>query len=188
MCGIIGYTGNKDAVAVVLEGLRRLEYRGYDSAGVAFLSGNSIEVVRRLGKIIELQNALEGKDLSSHTAIGHTRWATHGRPSDDNAHPHRSDGIVLVHNGIIENYLDLRKSLENEGFNFASETDTEVFCHLINKFSHGRSLEDAVREAVKDVRGAYAKPSCHRHERRGLLCRLGHTRFSQLFKRRHIPG
>jgi glucosamine--fructose-6-phosphate aminotransferase (isomerizing) len=156
VCGIIGYTGKRDAFSIVLDGLKRLEYRGYDSAGVAFQSDGSIEIVRRTGKIGNLQDALKGMKFSSHTAIGHTRWATHGRPTDENAHPHRSDGIVLVHNGIIENYHELRKGLEKEGYIFTSETDTEVICHLIRKFSEGRSIEDAVRKALKRVRGAFA--------------------------------
>jgi glucosamine--fructose-6-phosphate aminotransferase (isomerizing) len=156
MCGIIGYSGRKDAISVIVDGLKRLEYRGYDSAGIAFFSGDAIEVVRCLGKIGDLEGALQGREVSTRTAIGHTRWATHGRPSDENAHPHRSDGVVLVHNGIIENYLELKRGLEREGYEFTSETDTEVICHLIKKHSDENSLEDAVRKAVKDVRGAYA--------------------------------
>ncbi len=162
MCGIIGYTGKRDAVPVILDGLRRLEYRGYDSAGIAFFKDDSVEVMRCKGKIKDLALLIgERKPSPSPTAIGHTRWATHGRPSAENAHPHRSDGIVLVHNGIIENYLSLRKSLEEEGFVFTSDTDTEILCHLINKHlinKHlgGRPLEDAVIEALRNVRGAYA--------------------------------
>lgn len=157
MCGIIGYIGKKNAVSVILEGLKRLEYRGYDSAGIAFFSDKGIEVRRCTGKIKELTSLLESENPSSHNAIGHTRWATHGRPSEENAHPHRSDGIVLVHNGIIENYLELKHRLQKEGFKFTSETDTEVLCHLINKYTRLRtSLEDAVREALKEVKGAYA--------------------------------
>jgi glucosamine--fructose-6-phosphate aminotransferase (isomerizing) len=156
MCGIIGYTGKRNAVQVVLEGLKRLEYRGYDSAGVAFFSGKGIEVRRCTGKIKELVSLIESENPVSHTAIGHTRWATHGRPSEENAHPHRSNGIVLVHNGIIENYLQLRKKLGAEGYKFTSETDTEVLCHLIDAYAKDRPLEDAVRLALKEVRGAYA--------------------------------
>jgi glucosamine--fructose-6-phosphate aminotransferase (isomerizing) len=157
MCGIIGYIGNKNAVSVILDGLKRLEYRGYDSAGIAFFSDKGIEVRRCTGKIKELTTLLESENPSSHNAIGHTRWATHGRPSEENAHPHRSDGIVLVHNGIIENYLELKHRLQEEGFKFTSETDTEVLCHLINKYTRLQtSLENAVREALKEVKGAYA--------------------------------
>jgi glucosamine--fructose-6-phosphate aminotransferase (isomerizing) len=156
MCGIIGYIGKKNAVSVVLEGLKRLEYRGYDSAGIAFFSDKGIEVRRCTGKIKELTTLLESENPSSHTTIGHTRWATHGRPSEENAHPHRSNGVVLVHNGIIENYLSLKKKLIENGYQFTSETDTEVLCHLIEDYAKRYPLEDAVREAMKEVKGAYA--------------------------------
>ncbi len=156
MCGIIGYIGQRNAVSVVLEGLKRLEYRGYDSAGVAFFSNSGIEVRRCTGKIQDLATLLESENPSGHTAIGHTRWATHGRPSDENAHPHRSNGVVLVHNGIIENYLSLKKKLIEKGYTFTSETDTEVFCHLIEDYAKRYPLEDAVRAALKEVKGAYA--------------------------------
>ena len=156
MCGIIGYVGHRNAVSVVLEGLKRLEYRGYDSAGVAFFSDKRIEVRRCTGKIQNLATLLESENPSSHTTIGHTRWATHGRPSDENAHPHRSGGIVLVHNGIIENYLSLKKKLIEKGYTFSSETDTEVLCHLIEDFAKVNTLDAAVREALKEVKGAYA--------------------------------
>ncbi len=156
MCGIIGYTGSRNAVPVVLEGLKRLEYRGYDSAGVAFFGEQGIEVRRCSGKIQELVSLLDAENPTSHTTIGHTRWATHGRPSEENAHPHRSNGIVLVHNGIIENYLPLKKSLQERGYVFSSETDTEVLCHLIEYYSRQYPLEEALREALKEVKGSYA--------------------------------
>src|SRR4030043_257092 len=156
MCGIIGYIGKRNAVSVILEGLKRLEYRGYDSAGIAFFSGKGIEVRRCTGKIKELASILENESPSSTTAIGHTRWATHGKPSDENAHPHRSKSIVLVHNGIIENYLDLKERLIEKGYEFKSETDTEVLCHLIEEYVKRYPFEDAVREALKEVKGAYA--------------------------------
>ncbi|HKZ57485.1 MAG TPA: glutamine--fructose-6-phosphate transaminase (isomerizing) [Thermodesulfovibrionales bacterium] len=156
MCGIIGYIGKRNAVSVILEGLKRLEYRGYDSAGVAFFSGKGIEVRRCTGKIKELASILENESPSSTTAIGHTRWATHGKPSDENAHPHRSKSIVLVHNGIIENYLDLKEKLIEKGYEFKSETDTEVLCHLIEEYVKRYPFEDAIREALKEVKGAYA--------------------------------
>jgi glucosamine--fructose-6-phosphate aminotransferase (isomerizing) len=156
MCGIIGYIGKKNAVSVVLDGLKRLEYRGYDSAGIAFFSDTGIEVRRCRGKIKELASLLEPENLKSHLAIGHTRWATHGRPSEENAHPHRSNSVVLVHNGIIENYLQLKQSLIESGYQFTSETDTEVICHLIEKNAKSRTLEDAVMETLKEVKGAYA--------------------------------
>jgi glucosamine--fructose-6-phosphate aminotransferase (isomerizing) len=156
MCGIIGYIGNRNAVKIVIEGLKRLEYRGYDSAGIAFFLNNKIEVRRKTGKIKELSSMLEEENPESSTAIGHTRWATHGKPSEENAHPHRSDGIVLVHNGIIENYLDLKKQLIGKGYVFKSETDTEVLSHLVNYHSRTLTLEDAVRAALREVKGAYA--------------------------------
>ena len=156
MCGIIGYTGKKNAVAVVLEGLKRLEYRGYDSAGVAFFTQKGIDVIRCKGKIRDLASLVEKSNVSSDTAIGHTRWATHGKPSEENAHPHRSGGIVIVHNGIIENYLDLKRKLAAKGYNFLSETDTEVLCHLIGDYAGSNPLEVAVRLALSEVRGAYA--------------------------------
>lgn len=156
MCGIIGYIGKRNAISVVLEGLKRLEYRGYDSAGVAFFSDKGIEVRRCKGKIKDLCSLIESENPTGNNAIGHTRWATHGRPSEENAHPHRSNTIVLVHNGIIENYLDLKKMLIQKGYVFTSETDTEVLCHLIADCAKNRSLEEAVREAMKEVKGAYA--------------------------------
>ncbi len=156
MCGIIGYTGKRNAVAVVLEGLKRLEYRGYDSAGVAFFSQKGIDVIRCKGKIRDLASIVETAEVASNTAIGHTRWATHGKPSEENAHPHRSGGIIIVHNGIIENYLELKKKLIAKGYKFLSETDTEVLCHLIASCAGDRPIEEAVRMALREVKGAYA--------------------------------
>lgn len=156
MCGIIGYIGNRNAVSIVLEGLQRLEYRGYDSAGIAFFGERGIEVRRCSGKIRDLVELLESEAPSSRATIGHTRWATHGRPSEENAHPHRSNGVVVVHNGIIENYLPLRRLLREKGYVFRSETDTEVLCHLIEDSCRRHCLEDAVREALKAVKGSYA--------------------------------
>lgn len=156
MCGIIGYIGKRNAVSVVLDGLKRLEYRGYDSAGIAFFSNKGIEVRRCKGKIKDLASILGHEDLISHISLGHTRWATHGKPSEENAHPHRSNGVILVHNGIIENYLPLKKKLIEKGYKFTSETDTEVLCHLIGDYAKRYPLEDAVREALKEVKGAYA--------------------------------
>jgi len=156
MCGIIGYIGNRNAVSLMLEGLKRLEYRGYDSAGIAFHTDKGIEVVRCKGKIKELAAIVEARNLFSTTGIGHTRWATHGKPSEENAHPHRSDDIVIVHNGIIENYLPLRKKLLDKGYAFTSDTDTEVLCHLIRDYAEALPLEDAVRAALREVKGAYA--------------------------------
>lgn len=156
MCGIIGYIGKRNAVSVVLEGLKRLEYRGYDSAGIAFFSNKGIEVRRCKGKIKDLASIVGHEDLISNISLGHTRWATHGKPSEENAHPHRSNGVILVHNGIIENYLSLKKKLIEKGYKFTSETDTEVLCHLIEDYAKRYPLEDAVREVLKEVKGAYA--------------------------------
>jgi len=156
MCGIIGYIGHNNALPVVMEGLRRLEYRGYDSAGVAYFDDGKIEVRRCKGKISALEAVMSTQNAQSTLAIGHTRWATHGKPSDENAHPHRSGGVVLVHNGIIENYVELKNRLLSRGVVFTSETDTEVLCHLIGQFAAEMSLEDAVRQALREVKGAYA--------------------------------
>ncbi|HZQ54257.1 MAG TPA: glutamine--fructose-6-phosphate transaminase (isomerizing) [Bryobacteraceae bacterium] len=158
MCGIVGYIGSREAVPVIVEGLRRLEYRGYDSAGVAVLSDEKcVEVRRASGKLRNLEEAIRNKPLSGLYGIGHTRWATHGRPTEENAHPHRDckGEIVVVHNGIVENYLSLRKQLTAEGHTFKTETDTEVIAHLVEKHLNGR-LEHAVRTALKQVSGVFA--------------------------------
>lgn len=156
MCGIIGYIGKKDAISVVLDGLKRLEYRGYDSAGIAYLTDAGIEIRRCKGKVRDLFSLFVTDRPASHIAIGHTRWATHGKPSEENAHPHRSGGVAIVHNGIIENYVELKKALISEGYSFNSETDTEVICHLIHKYNKSLPLEDAVRKALSELKGAYA--------------------------------
>ncbi len=157
MCGIIGYIGKRNAIPILINGLKRLEYRGYDSAGIAFFKDNRITVRRCAGKIKDLENSIKGERLRSDIGLGHTRWATHGRPSEENAHPHRAGGIVLVHNGIIENYFELKEALKKKGHVFTSETDTEVICHLIHShYQQGLSFEDAVREALKQMEGAYA--------------------------------
>ena len=151
MCGIVGYIGDQNVVPILIDGLKRLEYRGYDSAGIAFIQGQKIGVRRCAGKLKNLEMALAGEKLSSTIGIGHTRWATHGRPSEENAHPHRVGNIVVVHNGIIENYMQLKKELTAEGRQFASETDTEVIAHLIDRhIKRGLSLVQAVQEALKE--------------------------------------
>jgi glucosamine--fructose-6-phosphate aminotransferase (isomerizing) len=158
MCGIVGYIGNREAVPVIVDGLRRLEYRGYDSAGVAVLNGdNNLEVRRASGKLRNLEEVIRTKPLIGSYGIGHTRWATHGRPTEENAHPHRDchGRIVVVHNGIVENYLALRKQLTAEGHTFKTETDTEVIAHLVEKYLNG-SLENAVRKALKEIQGVFA--------------------------------
>ncbi|MCP9469186.1 MAG: glutamine--fructose-6-phosphate transaminase (isomerizing) [Nitrospira sp.] len=157
MCGIVGYVGDQDAVPILIDGLAKLEYRGYDSSGVAVMDRGSIAVRRSVGKLVNLQKSLKEQEIKGTIGIGHTRWATHGKPSEQNAHPHRSKGCVLVHNGIIENYQELKRELEQGGYTFQSETDTEVVAHLIDKYlTKGQPLAEAVRSAVKDVRGSYA--------------------------------
>src|SRR5919107_682291 len=133
MCGIVGYIGAQDAVPIILDGLRRLEYRGYDSAGIAVVDGgNSLAIRRASGKLRNLEEVIRGNPVRGGYGIGHTRWATHGRPTEENAHPHRDckGNIVVVHNGIVENYLTLKKQLQAEGHKFETETDTEVIAHL----------------------------------------------------------
>src|SRR5438128_11389440 len=159
MCGIVGYVGDKNAVSVIVEGLKRLEYRGYDSAGVAVLQDGKLQVRRAAGRIKTLEGILRERPVTGSLGIGHTRWATHGRPSDENAHPHtdcRGD-LVVVHNGILENYLEIKDRLRGEGHAFRSETDTEVLAHLIEHHlkTTGR-LEAAVRAALSEVTGSYA--------------------------------
>src|SRR5436309_10563793 len=157
MCGIVGYVGSRNAVPLLLAGLRRLDYRGYDSAGLAVLQDSRVEVRRSVGKLVNLEKALNGMNLQGTIGIGHTRWATHGKPSERNAHPHRSGPLVLVHNGIIENYAALKARLHQEGYRFESETDTEVMAHLVARnLKDGRGLEGAVRAAIKELRGSYA--------------------------------
>ena len=158
MCGIIGYIGQRPVVPVLIEGLRRLEYRGYDSAGVALVRGGSVELRRSAGKLDRLVEALENDPVDGDYGLGHTRWATHGRPTEENAHPHRdcTGRIVVVHNGIIENHLELKHALEAEGHRFATETDTEVIAHLVECEWRGDGLEAAVRRALVRVRGLFA--------------------------------
>jgi len=157
MCGIVGYIGNKQATPVILDGLKRLEYRGYDSAGICTIVDGEAAVVRSEGKLINLENMLSASPLTGTIGIGHTRWATHGRPSERNAHPHQAGSVILVHNGIIENYLPLKEQLKAKGHIFKSETDTEVISHLVDeKLKSGGGFEAAVRGALSEVRGAYA--------------------------------
>jgi len=157
MCGIIGYIGNESAVPILIEGLKKLEYRGYDSSGVALLQNGKLEVRRAVGKLQNLESLLRSETLTGRMGIGHVRWATHGRPSEENAHPHRAGSVVVVHNGIIENYASLKKELQAQGRVFLSETDTEVIAHLIDSIAaKGCSLDDAVRQATKRLVGAYA--------------------------------
>jgi glucosamine--fructose-6-phosphate aminotransferase (isomerizing) len=159
MCGIVGYVGPRPCVDLIVGGLRRLEYRGYDSAGVAVVGPTGLEIQRSKGKLSNLVERLQVSPLTGTTGIGHTRWATHGKPSDENAHPHRFGGVAVVHNGIIENHLELKASLGARGHKFASETDTEIFAHLISDALEGPAkgdLPQAVRLALRQVKGTYA--------------------------------
>jgi glucosamine--fructose-6-phosphate aminotransferase (isomerizing) len=184
MCGIVGYVGDQEAVPILIGGLAKLEYRGYDSSGVAVMQGEKITIRRSVGKLVNLEKSLKEQELKGTVGIGHTRWATHGKPSEQNAHPHRSKGCVLVHNGIIENYQPLKQQLEKEGYRFESETDTEVVAHLIDKYlQRGEKLADAVRSATKEVRGSYALAVISEREpdtliaaRSGCPLVVGHTK------------
>ncbi|MEO8049349.1 MAG: glutamine--fructose-6-phosphate transaminase (isomerizing) [Acidobacteriota bacterium] len=157
MCGIVGYIGPREAVPIIIDGLRRLEYRGYDSAGLAVLEDGCLAVRRASGKLRNLEEVLKLNPVEGHFGIGHTRWATHGRPTEENAHPHRDchGDIVVVHNGIVENYLALKAQLVKEGHTFVTETDTEVIAHLVEKYYDG-NLENAVRDAVRQLTGVFA--------------------------------
>lgn len=175
MCGIVGYIGKRNVVPVILEGLKKLEYRGYDSAGIAVIDKGKTSILKCKGRITDLENIVKKKHIAGHIGLGHTRWATHGDPSDRNAHPHSdcTGKIVVVHNGIIENYVSLRQLLENEGHTFKSTTDTEVFPHLVEKFYKGDLLK-AVQEALVLVEGAYAfAVICSDEPNKIVVARLG---------------
>jgi glutamine---fructose-6-phosphate transaminase (isomerizing) len=158
MCGIIGYIGSKRVVPILIDGLRRLEYRGYDSAGVAVVRDGAIDLRRSAGKLARLEEVIATTPIEGEYGIGHTRWATHGRPTEENAHPHRdcTGRIVVVHNGIIENYLDLKQQLQKEGHQFVTETDTEIVAHLVEREMKDDGLENAVRRALLYMRGLFA--------------------------------
>lgn len=165
MCGIVGYIGDKRAEPILLDGLHRLEYRGYDSAGLAFLQGQNFVVVRAPGKLVNLAQKMHDIKVDATIGIGHTRWATHGRPIESNAHPHYSTDVVLVHNGIIENYLSLKNELVKKGFVFSSETDTEVVCHLIQDYLNaGMDFLLAFQKSIERIRGAFALVVMHRKD------------------------
>ena len=175
MCGIVGYIGKRNSLPILLEGLHRLEYRGYDSAGVALLDGNSIKTIKTPGKIKDLVKLLGNKKLHSTLGIAHTRWATHGAPNKINAHPHFSchKNLALVHNGIIENYLTLKKELLKEGHQFNSQTDTEVVVHLIEKY-YKNNLMQAFLKALNRLEGSFALALISRdNPQRLLFARLG---------------
>jgi glucosamine--fructose-6-phosphate aminotransferase (isomerizing) len=175
VCGIVGYVGSRDAVPVILDGLRRLEYRGYDSAGIAVVRGGELLRRRAAGKLGNLSDSLAREPLTGEWGVGHTRWATHGRPTEENAHPHQDGAgkVVVVHNGIVENHLELKTRLQAEGHRFVSQTDTEVVAHLVASHYKG-SLEEATRLALAELRGVYALVLLHRDEPRQLVAaRLG---------------
>ncbi len=210
MCGIVGYIGEKQVVPVLVEGLRKLEYRGYDSAGVAVVRPDGIEVRRSAGKLSRLEDVLKTTPLAGDYGIGHTRWATHGRPTEENAHPHRDDTgrTVVVHNGIIENYLELKQRARlRDGHKFQSETDTEIVAHLVaRELKNGAgSLEvaaaedagarprpvragaDVVGRSGEDRRRPQRPADRRRHRRAGIVRRLRHPRDPQPHPRRGLP-
>jgi glucosamine--fructose-6-phosphate aminotransferase (isomerizing) len=157
MCGIVGYIGARETAKVLIDGLRRLEYRGYDSAGIAVFHKGKIEIRRKVGKLTKLEEIIEKETFDGKVGIGHTRWATHGRPSDENAHPHKAGKVTVVHNGIIENYLPLKEFLKKKGHVFSSETDTEIVAHLVDEFiQEGHSFLDAVKITMDKIKGSYA--------------------------------
>ena len=163
MCGIVGYVGTKPVVPVLIDALRRLEYRGYDSAGIALVRGGGIEVRRSAGKLARLEETITREPVDGDYGVGHTRWATHGRPTEENAHPHRdcTGKLVVVHNGIIENHLELKRELRAEGHTFATETDTEVVAHLVESELRGDGIDRAVRRALSRLRGLFGMVLVH---------------------------
>jgi glutamine---fructose-6-phosphate transaminase (isomerizing) len=170
MCGIIGYLGPQEAMPIILDGLKRLEYRGYDSAGLAVITDHGLAIRRSLGKLKELENLVRQEPLHGQVGIGHTRWATHGRPSETNAHPHRVGDIAVVHNGIIENYLELKDQLIKAGHRFSSETDTEIVSHLIVKhLEAGAPYLEAVQRTIREIKGSYALAIVNAQEPRMLV-------------------
>ena len=182
MCGIVGILGRGPVAEQLVDSLKRLEYRGYDSAGVATLEGDHLERRRAEGKLRNLETRLKAAPLMGHAGIGHTRWATHGKPTESNAHPHATDNVAVVHNGIIENFRELRQMLENQGAKFSSDTDTEVVAHLVNSYLlKGASPQEAVKAALPQLRGAFALAFVFRGHsdlmigaRRGAPLAIGH--------------
>jgi len=157
MCGIVGAVAQRNVTEILLEGLRRLEYRGYDSAGVAILENEAIEIRKEVGKVVNLEQAVANSPTKGTVGIAHTRWATHGKPTKNNAHPHQSNHLAIVHNGIIENHADLRHQLIVEGYTFISETDTEVVAHLIHSFTKkGDATQSSIKKRIALCEGAYA--------------------------------
>ena len=183
MCGIVGYVGEKSVVPVIIGGLRKLEYRGYDSAGLAVVRNGQVLIRRVSGKLHNLARSLEREPLSGDYGIGHTRWATHGRPTEENAHPHRdcTGKVIVVHNGIIENYLDLKTKLQKDNHKFVTETDTEIIAHLVESLLPGKTFTEAVAAALEQLQGSYAvciissEYNYRRPKRPAPYCRYGRT-------------
>ena len=170
MCGIVGAVAERHVAAILIEGLKRLEYRGYDSAGLAVIDNAHIVRERRTGKVRELASAVEAAHVNGHIGIAHTRWATHGAPTEENAHPHVSSSVAVVHNGIIENYETLRTELRAQGYVFVSQTDTEVVAHLVHReLQHTPDLLLAVKSAVRYLEGAYAVGIIHASDANRLI-------------------
>jgi glucosamine--fructose-6-phosphate aminotransferase (isomerizing) len=170
MCGIVGYIGHRQAAPLILESLRKLEYRGYDSAGIAVLNDGQVAICRAEGKLNNLEAMIKHQPMSGAVGIGHTRWATHGRPSETNAHPHRAGDVVVVHNGIIENYLELKTQLSKRGTHFSSETDSEIVAHLVaEKVARGVDFLDAVRRTLREIHGSYALLFLNRRDPKRLI-------------------
>jgi glucosamine--fructose-6-phosphate aminotransferase (isomerizing) len=170
MCGIVGYIGHREAAPLILDSLRKLEYRGYDSAGIAVLNDGQVTIRRCEGKLNNLETMLNRQPMSGAIGIGHTRWATHGRPSETNAHPHRAGDVVVVHNGIIENYLELKQALGKRGTHFSSETDTEIVAHLVaEKVERGMDFLEAVRRTLREIHGSYALLFLNRRDPKRLI-------------------
>jgi glutamine---fructose-6-phosphate transaminase (isomerizing) len=170
MCGIVGYIGSREAAPLILDSLRKLEYRGYDSAGIAVLNDGEVAVRRCEGKLNNLATLLQRQPMAGVVGIGHTRWATHGRPSETNAHPHRAGDVVVVHNGIIENYLEVKEQLVKRGVEFSSETDTEIVAHLVaEKVGRGMDFLEAVRRSLREIRGSYALLFLNRRDPKRLI-------------------
>ncbi|EKD52418.1 MAG: hypothetical protein ACD_62C00033G0008 [uncultured bacterium] len=171
MCGIVGYIGDKKAKPILIDGLKRLEYRGYDSAGLAFLQNGEFEILRTQGKLQNLIDKINGREFSATIGIGHTRWATHGKPDEINAHPHYSQDVVLVHNGIIENYKPIKDRLITKGHNIVSETDTEIICHLIQDYlNQDNSFITSLQKTLKELRGAYSLVMLDRKDNSRIYC------------------
>ena len=189
MCGIVGYIGKQNAVPILIEGLKRLEYRGYDSAGLAVIEKNKIINIKAVGRVAELENKINGKNISGTIGIAHTRWATHGKPSDRNSHPHGDcrNEIFLAHNGIIENYRELKEKLSEKGHKFKSETDSEVIAHLIEEFSRKNNFKEAVIEALKLIKGTYGLVIINQNEPDKIIAaRMGSPLLLGIGKKEYI--